>query len=345
MLMGGDGDDKLYGEYGDDTLEGSTGNDYLSGGTGNDVYIFGLGDGTDTIYDYDKTEGNKDILSFKEGISAEDVLVSRVGDNLELSVRGTADKVVVQNYFYTGNTYYRVEEVRFADGTVWDYEYVKDASRHIEGTEDKDSLTGYEFDDVINGYGGNDTINSGYGNDIVYGGAGNDTLYGGYGNDMLMGGDGNDSLYGEYGDDTLEGSTGNDYLSGGTGNDTYIFGLGDGADTVYDYDTISGNKDTVSLGADILNIIFSKNGNNLDLNINGTDDKLSVQYWSFGSAYQIEEFRAADGSMLLNTQVDLLIQAMASFSDQNGMSWSKAAQDRPQEVQDILSQFWVTHAQ
>ncbi|UVM51206.1 MULTISPECIES: hypothetical protein [unclassified Pseudomonas] len=46
------------------------------------------------------------------------------------------------------------------------------------------------------------------------GGAGNDTLSGGAGNDRMVGG------------------AGNDYLDGQQGNDTYVFGRGDGVDTV-----------------------------------------------------------------------------------------------------------------
>lgn len=51
---------------------------------------------------------------------------------------------------------------------------------------------------------------------IIAGGAGNDTLRGGVGNDILDGGAGNDTLYGDW------------------GNDTYLFGRGDGRDTIID---------------------------------------------------------------------------------------------------------------
>jgi len=32
---------------------------------------------------------------------------------------------------------------------------------------------------------------------------------------------------------------------------------------------------------------------------------------------------------------------MAAFTQQNGMSWNQAIQDKPEDVQTILSQFWV----
>lgn len=52
-----------------------------------------------------------------------------------------------------------------------------------------------------------------------------------------------------------------------------------------------------------------------------------------------------DTSTLSNTQVEQLIQAMAGFTQDNGMSWSQAIQDKPQDVQDILSQFWVRQSE
>jgi len=41
--------------------------------------------------------------------------------------------------------------------------------------------------------------------------------------------------------------------------------------------------------------------------------------------------------VLLNTQVDQLIQAMASFSQQTGLTWDQAIDQRPQDVQAVLA--------
>ena len=44
---------------------------------------------------------------------------------------------------------------------------------------------------------------------------------------------------------------------------------------------------------------------------------------------------------LLNTQVNQLIQAMATFSaSHGGSSWDQAIQDRPDEVQTVLAAYW-----
>jgi Ca2+-binding RTX toxin-like protein len=198
----------------------------------------------------------------------------------------------------------------------------------------------------IEGPAGNDTINGftdGYSNynEVLMGYGGDDKIYGYEGNDILDGGSAADKLYGGNGDDTLIGGIGNDYLEGNAGNDTYTFNSSFGQDSIYENDTTSGNKDTINFGEDLLKMIFTHEGNNLKVSINGTTDSLTINSWYLGNAYQIEEFKASDESMLTNTQVEQLIQAMASFTQQNGMSWEQAIQDKPQDVQNVLSQFWV----
>ena len=89
-----------------------------------------------------------------------------------------------------------------------------------------------------------ENIKSGSGNDVLTGngqanrldgGIGNDKLDGGLGNDSLLGGAGNDSLLGGAGNDSLTGGMGQDILTGGKGADQFVFGLGDGINTVTDF--------------------------------------------------------------------------------------------------------------
>jgi Ca2+-binding RTX toxin-like protein len=176
----------------------------------------------------------------------------------------------------------------------------------------------------------------------VLGTSGSDSLNGADGYiSVLNGYEGNDSLNGGTGNDILDGGSGNDYLSGGAGNDTYVFKKGYGQDTISDYDMTSGNNDSIRFGEDALNMIFSKDENNLRISFYGTSDMLTVNSWYSGSAYQIEQLKSSDGSALSNTQLEQLIQAMAAFTTQNGMSWNQAIAEKPQDVQNILAQFWT----
>ena len=70
------------------------------------------------------------------------------------------------------------------------------------------------------------------------------------------------------------------------------------------------------LGADITSdqLWFSHVGNNLEINILGTADKSIVQDWYLGASHQIEQIKTANGKMLLNTDVEKLVQAMATLS-------------------------------
>lgn len=45
--------------------------------------------------------------------------------------------------------------------------------------------------------------------------------------------------------------------------------------------------------------------------------------------------------MITSRQIDLLIQAMASFSQEKGISWSKAIEERPTEVEAVVQNFWA----
>ena len=136
------------------------------------------------------------------------------------------------------------------------------------------------------------------------------------GNDSLNGGDGNDQLYGDNGDDTLDGGLGNDNLSGGAGNDTYLFGRGSGADVVSDFDTTAGNTDVLSIGSGVASdqLWFRQAGSDLAVSIIGTTDKNTISNWYSGNANHIEQFKTANGKMLLDSQVDALVSAMAAFA-------------------------------
>ncbi|WP_281349967.1 calcium-binding protein [Paenibacillus tengchongensis] len=167
-----------------------------------------------------------------------------------------------------------------------------------------------------------------------------ETLTGNGGDDVLLGLGGSDKLYGNEGNDRLEGGEGTDTLQGGAGNDTYLFGKGYGNDTIVEY---GGGTDTVNLKLNYNDILFEKSGSNLLLRVNGSTDTLTVSGWQSSSSYQTEVFQSQDGRRLLNTQVDQLIQAMASFTTPQGMDWSQALSQRKEEAQQILAQYWSSN--
>jgi Ca2+-binding RTX toxin-like protein len=168
-IFGGADSDKLYGGSSDDRLEGGAGDDWLYGNSGNDVLLGG--DGNDWL----------------EGGSGEDILVGGTGDD---TLKGG------------------------------------DNDDALLGGAGNDKLYGECGDDLLDGGDGNDTLYGGDEDDLMLGGAGNDVLYGEDDDDLLDGEDGDDKLYGGYDDDWVIGGAGNDWVQGDSGYDRLEGGLG-----------------------------------------------------------------------------------------------------------------------
>jgi hypothetical protein len=150
-------------------------------------------------------------------------------------------------------------------------------------------------------------------------------------------------LIGSPGNDTLNGGAGNDFLYGGLGNDSYLINRGDGQDTISENDGTVGNTDTLLYGASInpMDLVLSRQVNDLRLAIHGATDMVTIQYWySAPTTAQVETIQAGNGQTLLSTQVDQLIQAMAGFTQQTGLTWDQGIVQRPQEVQTVLAANW-----
>jgi Ca2+-binding RTX toxin-like protein len=349
-LLGGADNDTLEGNSGDDILEGGLGNDSLYGGIndswngnfsgyGSDTYRFGRGGGQDRIVDYAYAGGSADVdtIEVAADVSASDLSVRRVGNDLAASINGSADKITVSEFFNdaTNSGVGQIDQVRLmSDGTVWNAATLMQmvtvsttGNDVLIGYSTADTLSGGEGDDDLRGRAGNDSLSGDAGNDALSGedgddqldgGAGNDTLNGGTGVDTLLGGAGDDSLSAWQGDDILDGGAGNDTLYGGAndswngnftgyGNDTYRFGRGSGQDTVVDYGYVAGaENDTIEIAADVSpsEVTVRHEGNDLVLRINSTTDRITVRDF-FGSqdvgSGAIDRVRFASDGTVWNT--------------------------------------------
>jgi len=206
--------------------------------------------------------------------------------------------VTLQDFYYSDSNWeYKIDKIVFSNNVQWSRNDIISAATSLSTAND--TVTGSSLaSNSLNGLAGNDTITGGNLADRLDGGEGNDTLNGGAGND------------------TLDGGAGNDALNGGAGNDTYLFNRGSGRDTVYDYDTTAGNADIAQFGANISSdqLWFSRNGSDLSIDVIGTDNRLTISNWYASSGYRVEQFKTNDGKTLLDSQVQNLVDAMASFS-------------------------------
>ncbi|MGH7148197.1 MAG: calcium-binding protein, partial [Nitrospiraceae bacterium] len=90
-----------------------------------------------------------------------------------------------------------------------------------------------------------------------------------------------------------------------------------------------------------LDLVISRQANDLRLTIHGSAERVTIQNWyNAQGANQIETLQAGNGQVLLSTQVDQLIQAMAGFSQQSSLTWDQAIDQQPQDVQNVLAASW-----
>ncbi len=169
-LLGGAGGDYLGGDAGDDILDGGTGNDTLIGSWGNDDFLLNRGTGWDVINTSEWGSHTKnDRIVFGADIAPTDMRLTRSYDDLIINIVGTSDGATIQSYFYAdASSLSAVEQLVFADGTIWDIPTVKEKV-----------LTGSDAAESITGYATNDTLRAGAGNDSLAGQGGTDLLQGG----------------------------------------------------------------------------------------------------------------------------------------------------------------------
>jgi len=360
VIYGHNGDDVIYGGDGNDILDGGLGRNQLHGGSGDDIlrvaanakdnlfvggkgddslygsrnadtYVFNLGDGKDQIFEQGHYYNNAiDTLSFGEGIRPEDIKVQREGNDFLFIHKNGTDQVRVKNVFNGDyvNLDKVVEQVTFANGTVWHWNELvsQDTVLHadVEGS-------------TLHGLRGNDIIYGNAGDDILYGHEGNDVIYGGDGNDIIDGGSGSNQLYGGNGDDVLRvddysnnnllvGGTGNDIIYGSSGADTYLFNLGDGQDHIFDpgcYNYYYGDNavDTLRFGEGIRpeDISMRREGDDfLFIHSNGRDQVLIKNVFAMDTSHYSDVFSSWMSSGGMIKQV--------TFADGTVWDWKKLKQ-------------------
>ncbi|WP_204903006.1 calcium-binding protein, partial [Microbulbifer mangrovi] len=118
-----------------------------------------------------------------------------------------------------------------------------------------------------------------------------------------------------------------------------LFGAGDGATTVYNYDTDTTSTDIARFeDVTIEDLWFSRSGNNLQITVSGTDDQMTISNWFSNDNYQLDRIEVGS-SVLLNSQVEKLVSAMASYSVPSGAG-NVIPQDVKEELQPVLTDSW-----
>ncbi len=152
---------ELYGSDSADTFEGNGGGDYMAGGNGSDTYRYTSGDGGVRINEAGSAN-DTDVLKLTN-LTAADVSFRRDGSHLYMRDVATGQESRIDNQFYSDATY-GVEQIQFADGTVWDRTAIQQAA-WIRGNGNYNELYGSDSADTFEGNGGGDYMAGGNGSD------------------------------------------------------------------------------------------------------------------------------------------------------------------------------------
>ncbi|MEH1837381.1 MAG: hypothetical protein V7L20_01110 [Nostoc sp.] len=260
-LTGTPGADTFFGTP-SNNIDRLTANDTLTGNGGQDKFVFRPGDGNDIISDFAGVGkgsnpsvdviANVDTLQFiGSGLTAENLQLTPIGNNLEVSFENVAStKVTLQNFLLENLDNVPATSSRLALGNIrFDGQTnIADSFDVINANSTQTSIfnknTVTFLNDLNNNIAGFDKSN-----DVINGQGGNDIINGNSGNDLLRGGSGDDILIGSEGNDTLVGGFGNDILVGGAGADRFLyntdaaFALSSvGQDTIADFNSSQGDK-------------------------------------------------------------------------------------------------------
>lgn len=301
----------LTGTGGNGTILGSSGNDTLSGGVGIDWI---QGDAGDDTLDY-AIDGTWSGRFVAKNVGSP----GHAGSGAVASIMGKGRSF---DLFDGGDGVDRLIGTAQDDALFLDDRYspTPQAGARLAGIEYFDAGAG---DDVI------DLTSSQY----AYGAA------------TLRGGEGNDVLWASSGDDRLDGGPGDDHLDGGAGADTYVFGRGSGRDSVSDRESTPTEIDTLELGADLRpeDLWFRKLGNNLELSVLETGESMTLSRWYESEVYHIEQIQTAQGQVLLHTQVESLVAAMAAF-DPPSAGQSALPPEIRDQLEPLLAASWQPSA-
>jgi Ca2+-binding RTX toxin-like protein len=291
ILYGGEGHDILYGGAGNDTLIGGTNDftyeddDTLVGGEGSDTYVFGNNSRRDSIVESEGKPGDVDVLQLGIGILPSQIELAREGTALKVQLGWQTASL--ENQFAGADDSQQVEQIRFADGTVWTADAVKRMLIAASVSDRGDDVLGFETADDIDAGHGDDNI-------VGLGGA-----------DRIKGGEGDDALDGGAGADIMTGGAGADTLVGGAGADVYVFTSGDGRDIVLESGAATTETDvlrfTDGIAAD--DVKLYRMGNDLLFVVHGGPDQVTVQSWFVttvdGKAadHALERVEFADGTL------------------------------------------------
>ncbi len=169
---------RIVGNNDANILHSGSGDNVIYGGAGNDTYVFGAGDGHDTVIEGGQSDTDRILI---EGYGRDDLIFAREAGNggtLLITFVESDDSLRIPNTL--NGIHYNIEEVAFANGD--DSYSLADIGTILAAVDATDG------DDQVRGNGGGNVLGGGIGNDRLQGGDGSDTY-------IFARGDGVDSIH------------------------------------------------------------------------------------------------------------------------------------------------------
>ena len=318
VILGDAEGERYYVRGNDNLIDLTQGDDYINVGGKNVTYLFGRGDGQDTIFGADRASDKVDIIRFKEGIAKEDLIFQRSKPSwyenmFVIKIKDSKDSITVTGDFLFNDSEKGISKIEFSDGSFMDKEEIINIM--LKGTDLDDIVYSDRDNDIAYGRGGNDVIRSSGKNSILYGGDGDDKLYA-HGEDA--------TLYGEAGNDELYADGSKIHtLVGGTGDDTYFCSLPSEENAVA-IDNTGGGDDTLILKYtdSSKDAKFSKDGN--DLLISGNYDNagiIKIKNHFLGGDYAINKIVFGDFGGSINQEEINKLADIVYLSSQGGNNY------------------------
>ncbi|MDO9179983.1 MAG: calcium-binding protein, partial [Agitococcus sp.] len=328
-ISGNDGNNRLLAGAGADAVYGGLGGDTINGGSGADAMFGGLGNDTFTV----ENSGDVVVEYVNEGFDT-------VNSFISYTLTANVERLILEGFSTLDGTGNELDNTLMGNN----------ANNHLIGGAGNDTLQGKGGADILDGGIGDDLYYVDNAGDVVtelvaegtdkvsssisymltanveqlfltgiasLAGTGNEmnnVIYGNDGNNSLFGSEGNDSLNGGSGNDVLDGGLGSDTLVGGAGNDTYKLGLSSNRDLVKNLDAVGNDKLLFDAGISADQVWLRQLGNDLEVSIIGTANSVKLQNWYTDSVNQVDSLELADGKVLLATEVQTLVDAMAAFA-------------------------------
>jgi Ca2+-binding RTX toxin-like protein len=265
-IVGTSGNDSISLPANGVTVNPGRGDDAITiSGNGSDRIIFAKGDGHDTLNNPGSGYNRNDTLALTD-INASDVMLSRSGDALLLTVVPTGDTFKVNYQFWGDGTQIQgLSNIQFVDGSIWSRSAIADSVKTFTWT----------------------------------GSATNATLVGN-----------------DYGSNIFQFGGGSEVANGGQRSNTYQVSAASGQATI-NLPSAATSKNELDFLGGITdeNLWFIQSGNDLKIDLLGTNTSVTVDGWFSGASAEMQEIMA--GGLKIDSQILQLVQAMATYSASN----------------------------